>query len=253
MTNDSRDIAALGTDQLIQRFGANATRLGYAWDLNAQPQLKPGMPEHDAVVKELKAVARELRARDPVAQVRPLYESEHRSVRSFASTLLATVDPGLAWAALRSAEYDLPTDQVTALLRRVRTEPPARPSFAEMTVDALLDRFVDATTRLYATRFLDCIGEMSDMDIRNRIVTEKGDILRELKARGALERLLPLFDHPNLTVRTQAATACLAIDTQRALAILEAFPKDGEFLEKCDVNYALERFRQGKGVIWGVV
>jgi HEAT repeat protein len=159
----------------------------------------------------------------------------------------------LAWAAFRGAEYDLPTDEVRALTQRARTPPPERPSLAEMTVDALLDRFVDATTRLYATRFLDCIGQLSDMAIRNRIVTEEGDILRELKARGALERLLRLFDHANVTVRTEAATACLAIDTAKAIAILEAFPKDGEYLEKCDVNTALERFRRGKGVIWGVV
>jgi hypothetical protein len=255
MSSDLSDIAGQNTDQLIQRFVAYALRLGYPWDANEKIkiQLKPGMPEHDSVVNELKAVARELRARQPVAQVRPLYESEHRSVRRFASTLLATVDPDLAQAAFRGAQYDLPTDEVVDLMRRARTPQPERPTLAELTPDALVERFVDASTRLYATRFLRCFDDPLDLEVRNDILVNVWDAAREIKARGELAKLAPLMDHANVRVRLNAAMACLGLEPQKASAILEAIGERGEEFDMMDAKNALYHWRRGDGVVWGVV
>jgi len=255
MSSDLSDIAGQNTDQLIQRFVAYALRLGYPWDANEKIkiQLKPGMPEHDSVVNELKAVARELRARQPVAQVRPLYESEHRSVRRFASTLLATVDPDLAQAAFRGAQYDLPTDEVVDLVRRARTPPPERPALAELTPDALVERFVDASTRLYATRFLCCFDDPLDLEVRNGVLVDVWDAAREIKARGEMAKLAPLMDHANVRVRLNAAMACLGIDPQKAGALLDAIGERGEEFDMMDAKGAMYRWRQGNGVLWGVV
>ena len=118
-----------------------------------------------------------------------------------------------------------------------------------MTLDALIERFVDAATRLYATRFLDCVGEHADLELRNRIVGEEGDILRELKARGALDRLLPLLDGADPAVRPQAAIACLAIATDKAIAILEAATRSYDSLERSDAKHYLYLWREGKPVV----
>jgi hypothetical protein len=246
-------LASASTPELIERFAANAVRLGLPGDRDDPQRLKSGTLERKAVVKDLHAVALELCARNPVAEVLPLYESDKAAVRCFASTLLATVDPEFAEAAFRGLPFDAPTREVVALRRRALTPPPEQPPLAAMSVAALIDRFVDATTRLYATRFLDCIGDPSDMDDRNRIVAEEGEILRDLKARGALERLLPLLDHQNPTVRSQAAIACLAIATEKATAILEATTKSRDPLEMASAKRCLDRWRRGEAVVLGVV
>ena len=118
-----------------------------------------------------------------------------------------------------------------------------------MTLDALLARLVDAATRLYATRFLDCVSDPGDLDVRNRITDEEGDLLDALKARGALDRLLPLLGHENSTVRSQAAIACLGIATEKAAAILEELTKSRDVLEMAGAKRTLDRWRQGKPAI----
>jgi len=252
MSNEANAIAPT-TPQLIERFIADATRIGLPRDRDDPRRLKMGTPECDATVKDLHAVARELCARRPVAEVQALYENENAGVRTFASTLLAAVDPKLAEAAFRGLAFDTPARQVVALVRRARVPPPEKPSLAEMTLDALFERFIDAATRLYATRFLDCVTKRADLELRNRIVDEEGDILRELKARGALDRLLPLLDEPNPAVRPQAAIACLAIATDKAIAILEAATRSYDSMERGDAIHYLHLWRAGKTVVSGVV
>ena len=247
------DAVAPTTPQLIERFIADATRIGLPRDRDDPRRLKMGTPEFDATVKDLHAVARELCARKPVAEVHALYENENAGVRMFASTLLVAVDPKMAEAAFRGLAFDTPARQVVALARRARMPPPEKPSLAEMTLDALIERFIDAATRLYATRFLDCVGKRADLELRNRIVEEEGDILRELKARGALDRLLPLLDDANPAVRPQAAIACLAIATDKAIAILEAATRSYDSMESRDARHYLHLWREGKPVVWGVV
>ena len=252
MSNEANAIAPT-TPELIERFIADATRIGLPRDRDDPRRLKMGTPERDATVKDLHAVARELCARKPVVEARALYENDNPGVRTFAATLLAAVDPELAEAAIRGLAFETPAREVVALAQRARTPPPEKPSLAEMTLDALIERFIDAATRLYATRFLDCVTKRADLELRNRIVDEEGDILRELKARGALDRLLPLLDDPNPAVRPQAAIACLAIATDKAVAILEAATRSYDSLESSDARHYLYQWREGKPGIWDVV
>ena len=67
-----------------------------------------------------------------------------------------------------------------------------------------------------------------------------------MKARGAIEGLVPLLDHENPTVRSQAAIACLGIATEKATAIPEETTKSRDALEMADAKPALDRWRQGK-------
>jgi hypothetical protein len=253
MSNEASAFTSIGTPQLVERFIADATRIGLPRDRDDPRRLKMGTPEHDATVKDLHAVARELCARKPIAEVQALYENENAGVRTFASTLLSTVDPQLSAAAFRGLAFDTPARQVVALARRARTPPPESPSLADMTLDALIERFIDVATRLFATRFLDCVAKRADLDLRNRIVGEEGDILRELKARGALERLLPLLDGGNPALQPQAAIACLAIASDKAIAILEAATRSYDSMESRDARHYLHLWREGKTVVSGVV
>ena len=136
-----------------------------------------------------------------------------------------------------------------------------------MTEDQVFDRVVDVFMRLYGTRFFDWLGDdgngftedCADILNRNHWVGEEVAALRELKARGALARLAPLMEDPNPVVRTQAATACLALTTDKALPILESAGKGifgrgpGEDFEVWSAQNALNNWRTGKPVIWGVV
>jgi hypothetical protein len=253
MTADATEIRSLTAAQLVERFAADARRIGNPQKPMAKGNLKPGTPEYEIAASDLKAVSSELRARNAVAEVLPLFHSESNPVRAFAQGHFGRFDRELARSAFYGVQYGLPTQEVVELRRRVRAVPPDRPTLADMAVDELVGRFVDATTRLYATRFLDCIGDEGDMDIRNRIIGEEGDILRELKVRGALDTLLPLLDHQNPVVRAETATACLALDTEKAIAILESVAKSWEYLEKSYAIDALKAWREGKPVIWGVV
>ena len=250
MSNEASAVASTRTPQLVERFIADATRIGLPRDRDDPRPLKVGAPEFDATVKDLHAVARELCARRPIAEARALYENDDPGVRTFAAPLLAAVDPELAAAAIRGLAFETPAHEVVALARRARTPPPEKPSLAEMTLDALIERFIDAATRLYAMRFLDCVGKPADLALRNRIVGEEGDILRVLKARAALDRLLPLLDGANRAVRPQAAVACLAIATDKAIAILEAATRSYDSMESGDAKHYLSLWRAGKPGIW---
>ena len=253
MTNQASPFKSTDTPELIERFAANAIHIGLPGERDDPPRLRRGTPERQTALNDLHAIARELRARSPVAEVLPLYESEITAVRCHASILLASVDPEFADAGLRGLRFGAPTREVVALVRRAYTPPPEQPPLEAMTPDVLLARFVDAATRLYATRFLDCVGDPGDLDVKNQIVDEEGDLLRELKARGALERLVPLLDHDNATVRAQAALACLGIATEKAVAILEATTGSQDALESAAIKRALDRWHKGQPVIWGVV
>ena len=250
MSDQASAFASTGTTSLVERFIADATHIGLPRDRDDPHRLKLGTPEREATVTDLHAVARELCIRKPVAEVRALYENGNAAVRTFASTLLSAVDPELSLAAFRGLAFDTPARQVVALARRARLPPPEKPSLADMTLDALIERFVDAATRLYATRFLDCVAKRTDLALRNRIVCEESDILRELKARGALERLLPLLDDANPALRPQAAVACLAIATDKAIAILEAATRSYDPMESGDARRYLYLWREGKPGIW---
>jgi hypothetical protein len=121
-----------------------------------------------------------------------------------------------------------------------------------MTDDALVARFEDAATREYATRFLDCDEDQDDIDTRNRILGEVWDVMRELKARGLLGRLLPLLESANVTVRREAATACLRVAEQQATAVLEDIGANEGVDDKYAARDALDNWRKKGMVVYGV-
>jgi HEAT repeat protein len=114
-----------------------------------------------------------------------------------------------------------------------------------MSVDQLIDRFEDAAIRKYATRFLAPEDAPCDVELSNRITCEIIDLVLELKSRKAVDRLLPFLDHPNITVRSHAATYCRAIATDRAVSILEAIAASHDPNEAGDAAYILDRWRSG--------
>jgi Domain of unknown function (DUF2019) len=254
MTIDSREISSLTTAQLIERFVADARRLGVPLRSLDLRNFKPRTPEVEAVGDDLRAVARELRARNAAVEVRPLFDSEEDPVRSFASTQFRAFAPEVAQAAFSGVRFGAPTREVVALTQRARDTSPERPNLTGLTDDELVARFIDGAIRLYATRFLDCFGDPADLEVRNNILPHVWDPARELKAHGALAKLVSLMDHSNERVRLDAATACLDLEPQKADAILQAVAaRSCEQFDMVDAKRVIERRSRGQGVVWGVV
>ena len=173
-------------------------------------------------------------------------------MRSLASSQFSKFDPELAQAAFYGVQFGVPTREVVALTRRARATPADPPSLAGLSVEALVAAFLDASTRLYATRFIDCVGEPDDLEIRNRIVVEISRLAHELNARGALARLAPLMDDANDRVRIDAAMLCLATDTEKARAILDdAAARSRDIFDRMSAGRALGLWAEGKLVLSG--
>ncbi|MBV8662352.1 MAG: DUF2019 domain-containing protein [Hyphomicrobiales bacterium] len=254
MSVDPHEIASLTTAQLVERFAADARGMGVPLRSLDLRNFKPRTPEIETIGGDLRAVARELRARNAVEAVRSLYESDEDPVRSFASTQFGAFAPEAARAAFLGVRFGVPTREVLAMTQRARSTPAERPNLTGLTNDELVERFVDGATRLYATRFLDCLGDPADLEIRNKILPHVWDPARELKARDALAKLVPLMDHPNERVRLDAATACLDIESPKADAILQAAAvRSRDEFDMMDAKRVIERRSRGQGVVWGVV
>jgi HEAT repeat protein len=253
MTVDPKEIASQTTAQLVERFAADARRLGNPRRPRDPRNLKPRTPEFQALSGDLRAVASELRARNAVAEVRPLYDSEEDPVRSFASTQFGAFAPEVAQAAFFGVRFGVSTREALALTQLALDTPAERPNLTGLSDDELVERFTDGAIRLYATRFLDCLGDPADLEIRNNILPHVWDPARELKAHGALAKLVPLMDHPNERVRLDAATACHDIEPQKAHTILsEVAARGREEFDVMDAKRVLERWSRGQGVVWGV-
>jgi HEAT repeat protein len=255
------DYAAMSNEQLMERFASAAKRFGGGRGLqeiydrvraSAHPKgpfPKPG-PSDDTT--QFQAAGAELRARRATAEMRRLLEEDDPDVRSCAAMQFGTFVPELASAAMDAVLARLSTREVLAMRRSARQEPPALPSLNEMSVKALVERFEDDATREYATQFLDCLGNPNDMETRNRIVGEILHIIRELKSRNALDRLLPLLRNTNITVRREAATACLRIAEGQAVAALEEVVKTGRFDDRFAASEALTHWQKDGFAIYGV-
>jgi HEAT repeat protein len=214
-------------------------------------EVKP-TPEREARVATIKALGAALVAREPIPGVRRLFEDDDPNVRAWAAGQFMAIDPQWGLAALEGLMNGLSTREVLDLMQRVMEEPPPEPALKDMTDDALVARFEDAATREFATRFLDCDEDQDDIDTRNRILGEVWDVMRELKARGLLGRLLPLLDSPNVTVRREAATACLRVAEEKAVAVLEDTGVNGGANDKYAAREALANWRKKGSVVFGV-
>jgi hypothetical protein len=148
----------------------------------------------------------------------------------------------------------LKTRDVLAQRALARQKPPFGPPIETLSDDELVARFKELGEREDATQFLDCIGDSKDMDIRNVIVHQTLDAMRALKARGLLERLLPLLDSDKVAVRYEAALACMRIASasEKATAVLEAIvaSQNPDYLGQA--GDALNRWRANNRVVYGM-
>ena len=266
MTKQKFDVRTASAAELVDEFSNLAREKGCA--------IRPGAPlvdprpeaEKEAFRTRGRELIRALRQGATIEEVRPLFESAADDVRGFAASSLDFFDEELAAAAFSGVLYGVPTMRALELTRSARTLDSAGPHLARMTEDELSARFIDVATRIYATRFFDWLGDdgegvagpNADSDNRNHWIREEVLVLRELKSRGALATVLPSLDDSNPVVRTEAAIACLALATDKAVAILEDRVRQiagygAEALEASEARDALRNWRAGKAVISGVV
>jgi hypothetical protein len=239
----AEDFARLSTNALIQRFilAAKATPTIYAKNLTAGSLEKT--PDRIERVVRIRALAEELRRRNPIDDIRQLFENENPDVRGWAGGQFLLTDPEWAGAALSGLNADITTQEAVDLIRRVRRPPSRQPTLKDMSDDALVQRFEDAATREFATKFLDYANDPYDMAILNRILDEVGALAKELVARDATARLLPLLDHRFDTVRREAASKCLSVAPERAKAVLEAIAAGYDVRERARALDALNQMR----------
>jgi hypothetical protein len=236
--------AQMSTDELIPEFVRLAQALRSAWTFWAK--IPENTPERQAMDQELRAVAAELCARKPIEKIRPLFDHESVDVRFYAAMRFLPVDPDWAIAAISAHTADLSTKAVIALCARANERPPALPAVADMSTGQLVARFEDAGIRGYATRFLGGEFEPFDVELYNRIVRETRKIVDELNARGSLNALLPLLDHPNISVRRTAATYAISVAPDRTLRVLESISASRDSLEAPRASAALDRWNENK-------
>jgi hypothetical protein len=253
----------MSTERLLELFVDAAKRTGFASEvLNALDSIKASvalpppmpMPGRVQAALELRALADALEARGSPVEAKRLFEVDDAAVRVSAALYLSDIDPEMASAAISAAYARLPTREVFDLKRRALQMTPAEPTLKEMSDDALVARFEDAAMREYATRFL-LEGDEdspSDMTERNRIVDEVWGVMLELKARAALGRLVPLLGSANITVRREAATACLYVAEQASIAVLEAVAASGRYDDTVPAKDALDSWRKNGFAIQGI-
>jgi HEAT repeat protein len=204
------------------------------------------------IIARTREIAEALRERKSIAAVKLLLEDDDPDIRAVASIALGDLAPDLSYAAVQAAYAGLATDHVADLQRRARQKPPERPTLAELSDDDLIARFKDAAERESGTHFLDYLDDPADKDLQNEIVVEVWDIMRQLKARGLLPRLLPLLVSDDLTVRREAATACLRVAAPQAEAALESVARDGTYPDSFLAREALANWRDKGQIVYGV-
>jgi HEAT repeat protein len=236
--------AQMSVDQLIDEFVRLAQALGSVWTFWAK--IPENTPERQAMDQQLRAIGAELCARKPIEKLRPLFDHENVDVRFYAAMRFLPVDPDWAIAAISAHTADLSTKDVIALGARAKKRPPARPTVRDMSTDQLVARFEDAGVRRYATRFLGGEFEPFDVELNNRIAKETREIVDELKARDALSRLLPLLDHPNISVRRTAATYAISVAPDRTLPVLESVSASRDSIEAPRASATLDRWNKNK-------
>ena len=258
---NNANYSALPLERLVAEFKAAAKQVGTArWHVETLRELRdPNAKITRAdpkvlmpIAERLRGIVDSLRVHGVGAPIERLLRVDDPDVRATAAIAFAALAPELANAAGRSAYVGVPTDKVLELQRRARQKPPDRPTLAEISDDDLVARFKDAAERESGTHFLDYLDDPADKDLQNEIVGEVRDIMRQLKARGLLPRLLPLLASDDLTVRRQAATACLRVAAPEAEAALESVARDGEYPDNIDARDALASWRTKGLIVYGV-
>lgn len=238
----TKTYALMSDDELIDEFVRISTSLSSMWTywFNRPEET----PEREAMFVELRAVSGELCVRKPIERLRQLFDHVNVDVRWRAAWAFLNVDPDWAIATISGHRVDLSAKEVMALCARAKKRPPARPTLKEMSTPQLVARFEDAGIRRYATRFLGGEFEPFDVKLSNRILGEMREIVDELKSRDALAGLLPLLDHPNASVRSDAASFSVPIARERSIAALEAVEASKDTIEKSSAGTTLYFLRK---------
>jgi hypothetical protein len=243
----SLDYASASTDDLVQKFvdlEKQIDHLSPSGD-EAADETKIG-----ALFDDLQAVITELLKRKSTDKLQRLFFHEDADVRNWAGIYLHRLNPEVASAATCSAIYGLTTKEVLALCDRIRRGPPATPTLQEMTVLQLLARYIDACERCYGTtRFL-ADEETGGPNVKDysKASGEIHRVAKELNARGQLATLVPLMDHPLVTVRQKAGMHCLDIAGEKATATLEAInpgKQRNDVKESVEAHMMLYFWRKG--------
>jgi Domain of unknown function (DUF2019) len=234
-------VSSMTTDALIEQFVRLAQEIRTLFTLDRVPAASP---EREAAKKSFAVVAAELRKRRPVAKIRPLFDHESADVRAYAAGRFLDIDPKWAYATLCALNEGVSTARMIEMCDHARRPPPARPSLQEMTVEQLAARFEDAGTRRYATRFCGDGTAPLDVKLSNRIVDEIGKIVAELRSRDAMKALLPLLEHSNIAVRSDAAGRCLSTAPDLALPVLEAIAAGDDEIERLNAPDWIRSWRR---------
>jgi HEAT repeat protein len=250
---NSEIYAAMPTERLVDLFVAAAKQTGAGRLFSLLEDMRNGAPPPPAqpITPESRAAAAKVREIGPVLdrrlsieQIHGLMDDEDNNVRTCAAGQFYARDSEWSQSASTALAKNLPTRDVVGFRARARQPPPAKPGLKDMTDDQLVARFEDAATRLDLTQFLDWVGEPDDLELRNDIISECGNVGSELKTRGQLERLLPLLDSANDCIRCQAALFCLRIAEAQAVAVLEAIAAKNNFDESITAKDALDWHRK---------
>jgi Domain of unknown function (DUF2019) len=241
----SPDYSQLTTSDLLQRFGDAAKRAGWIFTKDRK-KLQP-TPQRGMLVQQMQALGAELRKRKPIEQIRELFVDKDPDVRSWAGAQFGSVDPEWAGATLAGLFHKLTTHEVLAWRRRILQRPSQKPDLQKMSTTQLVERFVDACERCYGTtRFLtDEESGGVEMTAHNKVRSEVKAIARELHRRSELQALVPLFDHPIITVRQEAAGYSLPVATDQAITTLEAVEATKDDPEFGSASFTLDRWRDG--------
>lgn len=249
----SNDYAEMTTERLLAHFVACAKELGLGRLFRAVGGVAPldspavvGTPEGKRLAAELRAIAAALRARPMTPEVSALLRDEDPDIRMTAAMYLREIDPDLAEATWEGVRTGCSASEVIAARQRARTPPPRRPTLQEMSDEALLARFRDAGERLTAFRHVDWANDKSDLNRRNAVIGELTAIGVETKRRGMLGRFVPFLDSPDPAIRHHAASACLRIAPEKAVATLEALEADGDADTRAAAGWTLDRWRAGE-------
>jgi hypothetical protein len=235
----------LTTDELLRKFAETAKVAGTVFTLNKEKIVNPKRADY---VAEMQALGAEIRSRNPRDKLRDLFDDPDPDVRGWAGPQFGSIDPEWASATMTGLFQNLSTRTVLAWRGRILQGPLKYPTVGEMTVPQLLERFVDACERCYgSTRFLDEEqGGYPTMKAYNKISGEPYAIARELNARDQLKELIPLLNHPVITVRQKAASYCLPVATDEAIPILERIADAKEFPESSAADWTLRFWRNGE-------
>ena len=239
-----RNAADMTVPDLIDEFRQLAVQLGSAWDFSKGPERYRRTPERAARVARMNALTPEMRLRAPAETLKTLMEDANDDVRAWAAMRFDEVAPDLAYAATAGIRERVSTQEAQRLIEHAHAPPPARPTLAEMSLDALVARFSDACLREFWTRHCGRDENPLDVELCNKIGGEVDQIVAELRQRGACDRLLPLLQSPNITERAEAARATFDIAPERALKTLEEVAASKDSYEFGRAEQSLQYFRQ---------